>query len=594
MHPTRPSKKEITCYYWNSGKCKYTADSCLYAHSITGRVAEQPTRSSGSETKPDRNNIVDLISLVDCDDIVAPTATSTKARSFSSNDSSGFGSSDELDYPKLTKTVSKAVQSGRSYDYIQSMLDKHTSQSIKEALSETKDGDSAIFAAVKRGATDIINLLVEKGANPNATESRSGVPLLAFAILQDSDITVVQTLLSLGADPLSIPRDIWDPEAAYKDSSSWCSNSQRVSLLTRMNSHLQYHLQTSYELVPPTQNNRKVARLLGTKALLHAPYTMVGRAQAISKVENYMMSHLMFPADRPLVLAFVGPPNHGQAELAAKIGTMGSLKRIVERAKAVSKRINIDHIPGDTSSHELEVVYIDNLDKIGLSNLITLLDGHPQGPKSNTAIDNSKIIYVLSVTDGENTIIDFHNKYFAEGVRSDLAPWGKLETDLKNDLVKSYGTLLTSNIDAIIPFLPYKKRETIALASKYIHDVRSRLAVSSAPALLSRNTTKARFTLDLELDDEPQICSTIADHYDKALGARSIQQEVVKKIQVAVAKLYARHSASLDTAAEHGVVDDVFGGEAQGVVQKVRAKVMVKRGRGQWGKDGRYVSVSLQ
>ncbi|KAK2779497.1 hypothetical protein FQN52_002430 [Onygenales sp. PD_12] len=589
MHPTRPSKKEITCYYWNSGKCKYSADSCLYAHSITGVVAEQPTRSSKSEPKPDRNNIVDLISLVDCDDIAAPTATSTpgtQARSLSSDDSFGFGSSDELDYPKLTKTFYKAVQSGRGYAYIQAMLDKHTSRSVREALSETKDGESAIFAAVKRGVTDIINLLVEKGANPNATESSSGVPLLAFAVLQDSDITVVQTLLSLGADPRSIPRDIWDPEVTYKDSLGWCSNSQRVSLLTRMNSHLQYHLQTAYKLDPPSQKNRQVAQLLGTKALLHAPYTMVGQAYAIDKVENYMTSHLMFRADRPLVLAFVGPPNHGQAELAAKIGTMGSLKRVVERAKALNKRINIDHMSGDSSSHELEVVYIDNLDKIGCSNLITLLDGSPQGPKSNTAIDNSNIIYVLSVTDGENTIIDFHNKHRAEGQTPGVgqAYWDKLDTDLKKDLVKGYGTLLTSHIDAVIPFLPYTKGETIALASKYIHDLRSRLAETSTPTLLSRNTTKARFSLELELDDEPQICSTIAAHgYDMTLGARSIQQEVVSKIQVTAAERYARLDVDSD---EEGSVDDVFGGEGQGIVRKIRAKVMVKRGRGQWGKDG--------
>ncbi|MCJ1245160.1 hypothetical protein MMC30_002361 [Trapelia coarctata] len=49
-HPSRPTKnaprsaKNHTCYYWANGGCKFTEETCLYAHHETGRTANQPVR----------------------------------------------------------------------------------------------------------------------------------------------------------------------------------------------------------------------------------------------------------------------------------------------------------------------------------------------------------------------------------------------------------------------------------------------------------------------------------------------------------------------------------------------------------------------
>ena len=39
-----PSVKHLECYFWRRGSCKFTEDTCLYAHHETGQVAEGPRR----------------------------------------------------------------------------------------------------------------------------------------------------------------------------------------------------------------------------------------------------------------------------------------------------------------------------------------------------------------------------------------------------------------------------------------------------------------------------------------------------------------------------------------------------------------------
>ena len=40
--PSREKMKYFTCAYWANGRCRYSAEECLYAHQFTPRVTELP------------------------------------------------------------------------------------------------------------------------------------------------------------------------------------------------------------------------------------------------------------------------------------------------------------------------------------------------------------------------------------------------------------------------------------------------------------------------------------------------------------------------------------------------------------------------
>ncbi|KAL2370567.1 hypothetical protein RJ035_001300 [Blastomyces gilchristii] len=568
MVPSRASKKAITCYYWHDGRCKYTADACIYAHRDTGQVAKKPLPTARSEPRSNQRDTMDLISLVGNDDIIED-AISNAATENSPSKIKSTTSAEGSECLTLAEAVIKALQSNMDYTGIKRMLDTNPPERVHKALNKGIDGFSAIFEAVKRNNSDIIKLLVENGANPNATEHNSDIPLLAFAILQEAtSITLIQTLLSLGANPHSIPRDLWDggnsktfgdddESLAGGDSTPltlWCGSLHRASLLKRMDFGLKYHLLTSSKLIPLTKQERQNADIQGTISLLQAPYFLIGQSLAIKRVTEYVQSHLLLPnSNGPLLLAFVGPPGHGQAQLAASVGKVISLSAIVTRMKKMNKCSVTERISSkEVSAHQpggLEVVYIDDLDKIGRSNLVTLLDGPPKETdrdKTNSSIsDNSRTICILSVTDGESTILDFYARYLRNTSKSELhsAPWNELDKALKKDLIKSYGSSLTCHVDAIIPFFPYSSSETDVLAYKYIHDLRSRLATTTAPcdnasAAKPAATNASVFLPPIHLDlegDGKAICTYIAKKsYDMSLGERSIQQAVIREIQLSI------------------------------------------------------------
>lgn len=49
--PTKKSVKHLTCYFWHSfGSCRYTGESCLYAHHHTGVLAAGPVKLEHGRT----------------------------------------------------------------------------------------------------------------------------------------------------------------------------------------------------------------------------------------------------------------------------------------------------------------------------------------------------------------------------------------------------------------------------------------------------------------------------------------------------------------------------------------------------------------
>lgn len=287
-----------------------------------------------------------------------------------------------------------SILDGVDFFSIRDLLYEHDPAVVHETITTEKHGYSAIFSAVERGDPNLINLLVQNGGNPNATAESTGVPLLAFGILNSTaKIPAVKALLCLGADPWVIPNDLWafgdenfspyDPAYDVDQSSKvgWCSDTLRQSLVKHIDVALKYLLNRSSNLTPPTKHYLQLGYRLGMQVLTRAPYYMVGQKLAVDRVTQYARQHFLLGGNNgPLLMAFMGAPGHGKSELARMVGTPIPPQALVKKSK-LPYAPRIKPSPDDTVERQLElelptryVVYIDGTDDADYSNLINVLD----------------------------------------------------------------------------------------------------------------------------------------------------------------------------------------------------------------------------
>jgi hypothetical protein len=389
------------------------------------------------------------------------------------------------------ETVISAIQTGMEYQHIKDLFECHDSTSVKIALTKCNDGFPAIFSAVDQSRLDLFNLMVEHGADPNARAYDSGMPVLAFAILQTTSRTVevVKILLSLGADPWLIPTDLWEsdtdiPHGAQSSSrgdqasgTCWCTDDLRASLKRHLNLTLRYNLLQASKIVPPTMKEWHVAHSLKIKPLIQAPYFLIGQKFAIDHVKKYVMSHQVSQSRGPLVLVFLGPSGHGKRELARQMGSMLTLQSLVMECKKArcrtgsfgsecSDNITASHLCHE--SNELKVIYIDDLNNVDSPVLGPLLEVIDKGTwqlwgKSILAVltttsclpfpgvyrhkgcgrevDCSKAICILATTHAAETIVDFYQKNLQSRPQKTwtTAPWEYLDKAIRKDLANKYG-----------------------------------------------------------------------------------------------------------------------------------------------------------
>jgi hypothetical protein len=79
-----------------------------------------------------------------------------------------------------------------------------------------------------------------------------------------------------------------------------------------------------------------------------------------------------------------------------------------------------------------------------------------------------------------------------------------------------------------VPFLPFSKAEAAALAHKFLLNLGDNMAKSNIIA-----SAEYQGKIRLSIEDDSRLCTHLAETgYDIKFGARSIEQEVVKKVQV--------------------------------------------------------------
>lgn len=234
------------------------------------------------------------------------------------------------------KTLAAAILKGCSADEIKNYLQSYGREIVEQQISDRiNDRHSVIFYAAQKNSLDIMEILLEYGADPLAKDPYN-MPLLAATIMwtrytfKNAD-KMVALLLSYGADPNCIPEYIWskyiqNPAANYtKDgfthaSAAWAKKQHRVILEQTCTLTIRYHLHRASLLKPPTARQRQIANLVGCPRLLRLPFYLIGQDHALETVMNQVMAYDAMNRKRPLVMAFAGLSGHGKTELASSMG----------------------------------------------------------------------------------------------------------------------------------------------------------------------------------------------------------------------------------------------------------------------------------
>lgn len=233
-----------------------------------------------------------------------------------------------------------AIQNGVNIRFVAEYLAYYDPDFIREQLCDTLEGLPSIFFAVGTNNEALIRMWIAYGADVSAVHDTSGVPLLAFAIMNseqlDTDTTLtVSTLLSLGAAPEVIPSPFYTPflqdipDNGPSDEgltsnlegrfNSWCTPAARAKLARTANITQRYYLERAAKIKKPSSRHKQVAKLKNAEALLGIPYFLIGQRMAANRLYQKLLNYMMVPSRRPLVMVFAGLSGHGKTELARQL-----------------------------------------------------------------------------------------------------------------------------------------------------------------------------------------------------------------------------------------------------------------------------------
>lgn len=197
---------------------------------------------------------------------------------------------------------------------------------VRDSINQEVEGVPSIFYAVATNNSDIVKAWITHGGDVNAVDQRFRVPLIAFALLnrlavKDDTTAVVIVLLTYGADPAVIPSAFSSPVLRdmppcgpstteltdiADNERSWCNDFFRQQLASAMNVAQRYFLSRARTYERPSVRRLQAAAQCNIIPLFGLPFSIVGQNLALRILTERLLSYLVVPNTKPLVLMFAG------------------------------------------------------------------------------------------------------------------------------------------------------------------------------------------------------------------------------------------------------------------------------------------------
>ncbi|KAK5136796.1 hypothetical protein LTR08_002092 [Meristemomyces frigidus] len=457
------------------------------------------------------------------------------------------------------ETLAAGLAQGCSAGAVKAYLQSYPRSQVEQRISMlVKYCHPVLFYAIERNCVDCVRLLLEHGCSPKALDVYN-VPALAFAVMRSfwtcvNPTEVVKTLLGLGAEPESVPKDMWEhflepPAVAVPTTTdlknnplaSWSTHYHRKVLAATLNLSTRYFLHKASQLTRTKARGMQLAEAHGYMSLLEVPYLVVGQTFACNFVVDHVTSHIGMNIRSPLVLTFAGLSGHGKTELAKQMGALLKVSTtVVDCAQMRSDtglfgaRIGYannqrgSQLNNFISDHDGErsVVFLDEFDKTELevrNSLLLLLDsGEYHDRRTNKPVNATKTIWVLATNLGDEAITQFYKERMEGVTHAEKAkiPHKLLQIQLKALFRDEFGAPMAGRMKNVAPFYPFDHAEQAVVAHKFLLELVDQLR---QPIDLSPSTKRYPAHIHLAIKNDGKLCKHIAEEsYISELGARSL------------------------------------------------------------------------
>ncbi|KAI1660675.1 P-loop containing nucleoside triphosphate hydrolase protein [Daldinia decipiens] len=466
-------------------------------------------------------------------------------------------------YEFSANILATALSQKCSQRSIKEYLQRFPREEVSRSLEHYVNGPRIMTYAVDTGNTEIVQLLHEYNGNANSEDFEDNVPLLAFAIMRatrngHTSLEMVKLLLSYGADPLAIPKEMWKnyvktPIATkydrdnILDSERWCVDEYRLILAKSLDLTTRYYLWRASRLGKPARRMLQITAALKMTALLRLPFRIIGQELTVKLVIDTVYTHMAQDTEKPLVVAFAGASGHGKTELATQMGSLLSIQNINIDCTHINSHMALF---GSTFGYESNangaplnnflvdnqgkrcVVFLDEFDKTDYDTRNALLkvmdDGtyrDRRGESDHAELDCRRVIWILATNLGNDAISRFHSQYLIKCSNDEdranisIEP---LQNELEELYMSRFSPAVTGRIDEIAPFFPFDKGEQAVVAHKFLLKF-----IDEVRCPIDEGTNRLVGHTNIRVIEDGKVCEEIARKwYKERLGARSIYKGV--------------------------------------------------------------------
>ena len=453
--------------------------------------------------------------------------------------------------------LAAGIRQGCSVQALNIYLSAFSREQVQNGIQGLVSGrHPVLFYAAERNEVDYVRLLLDHGCDAKACDI-NGVPALAYAIMRSrstllNPVDVVKMLLAFGADPRTVPSDMWENylEAPsdfmakgriLSSEAQWCTPYHRKILTASLNLSVRYFLHKASQMTIAKGRSMQVAQALNYTALLKVPYLIIGQDHATKQVVQTVATHLGMQRKVPLVLVFAGLSGHGKTELAKQLGGLLQIPTTVidcaqmrsDIALFGSRLGYIGNAQGSQLNNHLadnsgqrSVVFLDEFNKtereVHNSLLLVLDSGEYHDRRNNKLIDATKTIWVMATNLGDTEIMRFYRTRL-EGVdpkEKAKVPYARLTEELKARFREVFGAPMAGRMRNIAPFFPFDQNERAVVAHKFLMDL-----VDEVREPIDTTAPRLWFPghVHLYIKNDGKFSAHIAkESYSEQLGARSV------------------------------------------------------------------------